>query len=126
MRSILLDTSVWIEHFKKTEKSEKITSSLKENLVYTCPLTLAEIANWCYKNNQQPEVFLKSIKVLSSVIELNEEILVLAAKVCYNKRKKNSKIGLIDCIIYSTASNHNLVLVTTDNDFRDLPNVEFL
>jgi len=123
---ILLDTSAWIEHFKKTEKDERVKNLLREKLIYTCPLTITEIVSWCYKNNENPSQILSAIKTLSSIVELSEEILVLSGRIYNEQRKINNKIGLIDCIIYTTALHHRLFFVTTDNDFRDLPSVEII
>lgn len=123
---MLLDTSAWVEYFKGTKEGEKVKSIIKNNVIYICPITIAELSNWCYKNNKDPVEYIKIIKNLSTYLELSEEILNLSGKIYYRLRKKNKKIGLIDCIIYTTAQIHGLELITKDNDFKNLPGVQLL
>ncbi|MBS3068267.1 PIN domain-containing protein [Candidatus Micrarchaeota archaeon] len=123
---MLLDTSAWIEYLKGTNLGGEIKSLSEKTSFYTCPLTFAEITNWVYKNNEGPEPHLQKIKNLSKILELNEDILVNSGKTYYRERKNNEKISMIDCIIYTTARYHDLILLTKDNDFKDLPYVRIL
>ncbi|MEK6981618.1 MAG: PIN domain-containing protein [Candidatus Micrarchaeota archaeon] len=126
---MLLDTSAWIEYFKETELGLKVKKFIEEKpVVYTCPITLAEISNWVYKNNEEPFPYIFKIKEISKIIELDEDMLVNAGKIYYQERiqKKNEKIGMIDCIIYSCANFHGLKLLTKDGDFGALSDVELL
>jgi len=52
---------------------------------------------------------------------LNAEIALLAAEV-----KQKYKLHIVDAIIYATAQYKNLTLVTGDQHFKDLPNVEMI
>ena len=125
---MLLDTSAWIEYFKGTGKGGKIKGFLTERktALYTCPITIAEISVWCYKNGEDPHLFLGKIKNLSALLELSEPILAASGKIYFEWRKTNDKIGLIDSIIYSTAVFHGLTLLTTDSDFKGLSNIALL
>ena len=125
--AFLLDTSVWIEYFKGSEKGKKIYSLLEgEAEINSCQLTISEISNWCCKNSINPYFYLNKIKTLSRILELSENILVLSGQIYFEQRKINDKISLIDAIIYTTAQLHGFVLMTTDRDFEGLRNVEFL
>lgn len=124
---MLLDTSAWIEYFKGSGKGTKVVSLLEDKkALYTCPLTIAEISHWCLKNKQEPLPFVRKIMTFSSVVDLNVYILVGSGKLYFEERKRNDKISMIDCIIYTTAQLHGLDLLTTDSDFRNLEGVEFL
>jgi len=124
---MLLDTSVWIDYFQATEKGAAIKSSLENNeQVYTCPLTVAEISVWCCKNNKEVSEFVQLIKNLSKILDVSEDILIESGKIYSEQRKKNNKISLIDCIIYASAKIHGLLLLTKDNDFKNLEGVKFL
>jgi|SRR3989344_3794536 len=124
---MLLDTSAWIEYFQATEKGRIIKLSLENNeQAYTCSLTIAEISVWCFKNNKEVSEFVQLITNLSTVLEINEDVLIESGKIYNELRKKNSKIGLIDCIIYASARFHGLLLLTKDNDFKNLEGVKFL
>lgn len=124
---MLLDTSCWIEYFKRTEKGGKIKELMeKTGVLYTCPITIAEISVWCHKNNKPPKDFIAAIKNLSVLLDMGSDILAESGKVYYEERKQNDKIGLIDCIIYATAQVHGLTLLTTDTDFKNLKDVKIL
>ena len=124
---MLLDTSAWIEYFKGTEKGaiiQKLFST--EMAVYTCPLTLAEVVYWCHKNNEQLAPILEKIRSLSIILDLTEEIFTKSGEIYYRERQRNDKIGMIDCIIYTSAIMHGLKIITKDRDFEKLPNVEMI
>jgi len=123
---MLFDTSAWIEYFKGTEKGQMVSNLIKNKSIYTCPITLAEISNWSHKNSEGPAQRINIIKSFSSVLELNEQILVLSGRFYAEQRKRNGKISLIDAIIYTTAKIHGLVLLTADGDFENLSSVDFL
>lgn len=124
---ILLDTSAWIEYFNSTEIGSKVKELFyKKTGVYTCPITLAEVSAWCHKNNVSPEQYIQKIRKLSVILELTEDILISSGRVYSNERKKRGKISLIDCIIYTSARFHGLVLWTKDRDFKGLIDVEMI
>ncbi|MFH2105801.1 MAG: PIN domain-containing protein [Candidatus Micrarchaeota archaeon] len=124
---ILLDTSAWIEYLTSTETGNKIRKLLYQNVgVYTCPITLAEISAWCHKNNESPEKYLETIRSLSVMLELDEDVFVASGRIYADERRKNGKISLIDCIIYTSARCHGLILWTKDRDFKGLVDVELI
>lgn len=124
---MLLDTSCWVEYFKGTEKGKKIKGLMeKQEVFYTCPITIAEISVWCHKNNKPLQDFITSIKKLSVMLDMSEDILAESGKIYHEERKSNGKIGLIDCIIYATAQIHGLILLTKDTDFRNLKDIKML
>ena len=124
---MLLDTSCWVEYFKGTEKGKKIKELMdKQEVLYTCPLTIAEISVWCRKNNKFPQDFIRSIKNLSIMLDMGEDVMSESGRIYHEAMKKNGKIGLIDCIIYATAQVHGLVLLTKDEDFKELEGAEIL
>lgn len=53
---MLFDTSAWIEFFQGTEKSKKIENILRTEENFTSIVTLAEVVNWCFKNNVQDKI----------------------------------------------------------------------
>lgn len=124
---MLFDTSCWIEYFEGTEKGKKIKEMMKkQETLYTCPITVAEISVWCHKNGKSPDNFIASIRKLSILLDISDDILTESGRIYNEERKKNGKIGLIDCIIYATASVHGLILLTKDGGFKDLKDVQIL
>jgi predicted nucleic acid-binding protein len=125
---MLLDTSAWVEFFMNTEKRETVWNTLKTKECFTSLITLAELSNWCWKNNlkDQIEPYIEGIKTNSRVLGLDEEILLNAGKLNYERKKIVKGWGLADSLLLSTAQVYGLGILTKDFDFRDLPDVEIL
>jgi len=125
---MLLDTSVWIEFFQGTEKSKKVEDILKTEENFTSIVTLAEVVNWCFKNNIQDKIkdYIEGIKNGSTILGLNEPIVILAGKINYERKRIEKNWGIMDSIILATAQIYNLKVLTKDSQFKDLPNVEIL
>ena len=62
--------------------------------------------------------------VLSYVVDLDGEIITKAMLFRYTHKKK--KLSYADCIGYEIAKLKNILFLTGDKEFKDLPNVMFL
>ena len=122
----LLDTSAWIEYFRASKKGEKIKLLLEQERVYTSAISLAEISMWANKENLDLDPIIHNLKTISTIIPIEEELLLATGKVYCNLRKIKNKICLIDSLIYTTGIFHGLNIVTKDSDFEGLYNVEML
>jgi predicted nucleic acid-binding protein len=125
---MILDTSAWIEFFMDTKKREIVWAALKEKECFTSIITLAEISNWCCKNNLQHQIepYVDGIKTNSKVLGVDEEILINAGKLNYERKKIVNGWGMADSVLLSTAQVYGLEILTKDFDFRDLPDVQIL
>jgi predicted nucleic acid-binding protein len=125
---MLLDTSVWIEFFQGAEKSKRVEDILKTEENFTSIITFAEVVNWCLKNNIQDKIkdYIEGIKNGSTILGLNEPIVILAGKINYERKRIEKDWGMMDSIILATAQIYNLKVLTKDSQFKDLPNVEIL
>jgi|SRR3989344_7021637 len=121
----LLDTSAWVEYFKGSDRGEFVKKELLKKAA-TSAITLAEISQWIAKNKGDVPFAVKQIKDNSTIVQLEEDILVESGKLYEQLRSTRNKISLIDCIIYTTARIHMLPLLTSDTDFYGLPLVEML
>lgn len=125
---MLLDSSAWIEFLEDAEKSKKVVDVLKAEENYTCIVTIAEVVNWCLKNNLETKIteYVKGIAKGSEILNLTMEIVTAAGKLNYERKKIEKNWGMIDSLILSTALFYNLKVLTKDAQFKDLPNVEML
>ena len=125
---MLLDSSAWIEFLEGTEKSKKVVDVLKSEENYTCIVTIAEVVNWCLKNNLKTKIteYVEGIVKGSEILNLTMEIVTAAGKLNYERKKIEKNWGMIDSLILSTALFYNLKVLTKDAQFKDLPNVEML
>ena len=123
---MLLDTSAWIEFFIGSRKGKHVKDVLKNSDCYTSIVTLAELSNWAMRENQEAKLLIDTVKELSNIIDLDEDILILAGKLNFERKKSNKKWGMLDSFILASGTIYGLNILTKDNDFRDVPNAEIL
>ena len=85
---------------------------------------LAEIYWFALKhyNEKQSEEIYENYK--DCVVEINDETLKKAIK--FRKDHKKKDLSYADCIGYTYALENNLVFLTGDKEFENLPGVEFV
>ncbi len=114
-----LDSSIWLDHFAETSKNS--TAIIESDEVLECSiLSLYEVEKRLLKLKVQPEKIEKVLHFIKSrgiILNLNELIICQAVKCSVNYN-----LSAIDALIYASAMEHNLILVSADNDFRGLPN----
>ncbi len=123
---MLLDTSAWIEFFIGSAKGKRVKEVLDKDDCYTSIVSLAEVTNWALKENREVHYLISTIKQLSNVMELDEDITVLAGKLNFERKKIIKKWGMLDSFILASGSIYGLEIITKDGDFRDLQEVEIL
>lgn len=73
--SILVDTSVWIEYFRRGKNSKKLDLLIDENLIATNNLILTELVPFLKIRNQQKVInLLYDIYKLDLLIDWNQII----------------------------------------------------
>jgi predicted nucleic acid-binding protein len=121
---MFLDTSIIIEIFRNDKNSKKfqdLYTYIKDEPLFVSIIQIGELADWCLKNNIDPEKRITKLKQILNVIPLNEKICYDAAQLKYSIRKKGvTKFGLLDGIVLASARSINQCLLTTDSDFRKL------
>ena len=123
---MLLDSYAWVEFFEGSEKGKKVAEILKKNKCFTSIVSISEIINWTLKNNEDFEDRVKRIESLSKILNLNRDIVITAGKINFQHKKLIKNWGMLDSLIYSTALYYNLNVLTGDNHFKNLENVEML
>ena len=125
---MLLDTSAWIELFQETDRTAIVKNVLETEENFTSAITFAEIVNWCLRNKKEDKItaYLEGIRNGSTILDLNEAIIISAGKLNYERKKIVKNRGMADSLILSTSLFYNLKILTKDNHFKDLENVEML
>lgn len=118
----LLDSFAWIEYFMGSDKGVRVRDYVDgSEPLYTPSICLTEVKSRYLRDGKDPSARIKFIVERSFIVHLDEKIALLAADV-----KHEFKLHTVDAIIYATAKSKNLVLVTGDSHFKNLPNVEML
>ena len=114
--SVLVDSSVWIEYFRKGTETA-LDALIDENLVVANDLVLAEILPALHMRRQR-----KLIGILKEItrypVEVDWEEIVQMQITCF--RHGINKVGIPDLIIAQHAMQNGLQLLSRDKHFEKL------
>lgn len=117
--SKLIDSSVWLAYFFNGDCSNIIDTG---EVFLVSALSLFEIKNKLLKSRAEQAKVTKCIeffKKRSIIVPIDERIAEKAVDFALKY-----KLGAVDALIYTTAQQNGAVLLTLDNDFRGLCDVE--
>lgn len=119
MDKVLVDTSAWIEFFKKKEPYHSIISGLiDDNRICCIGVILAELIQGAKSDKELAVLkdFLHVFDFLHEDVTLWEK----AGALSYTLHKKGKTIGLADCFIAVIANTNKSYLLTLDKDFENI------
>jgi len=117
-KKIIIDTSVLIEYFRKTDKNKTtlVQISLDFNTIYISSITEFEIFNGATPNQIQ---FWNELISKLTILDFDSQAARVAATVVNNLKKKRKSIDKPDLFIASTALVHKMSLATLNKkDFE--------
>ncbi len=121
--SKFLDSSAWLSYFYA--ENDEIKSIIESNIVLLASsISIFEIKNKLIKDKSEDIKIKKSIDFIKKralIINVDEEI----AEKAVDFSIKN-KLYTVDALIYASCLINNSILITLDNDFRDLNSVNAL
>lgn len=128
MTKIVVDAFAWIEYLKGSDKGSNVKKLLETdyNEIITCSTTIAEVISKVLRTNQDAQIALNHINNFSKVIEVSQEISVLAGEIHFNEKKKNENFGMLDSFVAATARKINAKILTGDNDFKNFKETIFI
>jgi len=118
---IVLDSSSWKEFFIGSDKGAKIKEFIEKESVMTNSISLAEIADWARRNGLNESEIVMAVRKSSEVLTFSNDIAELAGKI---NSEKN--IGIANALVYATASVYGLKVLSCNETFRSLENVEVI
>lgn len=113
--SILVDTSVWVEYFRRGNNCEKLDFLIDENLVVTNDLILAELVPFLIVRKEK-----KLVQLLYNINRFHfsikwEQIIEFQAKCLKNGI---NGVGIPDLIIAQNVKQNKSKIYSLDNHFR--------
>ncbi len=118
--SVLVDTSIWIEYFRKGNDFEKLDFLIDENLVVTNDLILAELVPFLKNRDHR-----KLIKLLYNINRL--ELIINWEKIIEYQYKclKNgiNGVGIPDLIVAQNAKQNHCKIYSLGNHFQLLKDI---
>ena len=120
----IADTSVWLNYINRPESpSGRIVDSyLTNGDVQMVGPVLTEILQGCV--SQSDYDFWASRLAKMSFIDADKDTWLIASQINYGLMRRGSMLGFADLIIASLAIQHSLPLLTLDNDFERVENLE--
>lgn len=121
----VIDTWAWVEYFLGTAAGAQARSFIEGPDVATSVLTLAELAD-LHSRDRRPglEERVAFIRSRGPILEPSHRAAQEAGRLKWAQRKRGHEMGLVDAIIYETAREHGLAVVTGDPGFNGLPGLE--
>ena len=117
--SVLVDSSVWIEFFRKNEPYHGIVSQLMDTeQIVCCGVILAELLQGA-KSDREIAV-LENFPQVFTFIHETPELWAAAGKLSGRLRRKGVTVGLSDCFIAVAAASARVQLATLDSHFAAL------
>ncbi|MCS4542486.1 MAG: PIN domain-containing protein [Euryarchaeota archaeon] len=123
---MFFDSNAIIEHFLGSKRGEKVKEKLKTESCFISEISLAEIALWCCREKEDVTRRFKEIREIVEILDLNEEMYKVGAKIAFEMKKKDKSFGLMDGLILTSARSIKQKLMTKDKHFKQLEDVELI
>jgi predicted nucleic acid-binding protein len=112
----LIDTSVWIDFFRKKEPCYALVSQLlDEQTICTAGLIMAELIQGV-KTHKEVDI-IKDFVSTFEYLQDTPHIWLNAAEAAYKLRRTGTTASLSDCLIASLALHYDAELLSLDSDF---------
>ena len=112
---LVIDTGIFIEYLRKTEKSKTILASLPNDCsLFVSAVTVYELMMGA--TNEQKKKDVETLLEGVSVLPFDEEVSMKAAEIYHNLRRRNLMIEFRDIFIASTALIFQLPIKTLNKD----------
>lgn len=116
-KMVLVDTSVWIDYFRKNEEVyDKLNRLIDQGRVCCARLIVAELIQGA-KERKEVEV-IKNLLDVFPILEEREDTWFRAGVLSYNIRRKGKEVGLADCYLAIMATDSKSVVCTFDQHFK--------
>ena len=113
---VLVDSSVWIEFFRKNEPYHYVVGQLMDDgQIVCCGVILAELMQGA-KSDKELAVLEDFLHVFTFIPE-SPELWAAAGKLSYKLRRKGVTVGLSDCFIAVAAASAKIPVATLDSHF---------
>lgn len=121
----VLDSSAWIEYFIGSPRGMKIRQIVdnKANTIATPLIVLVELS--CRHRRDDIDFIeqLDFIRLHSSILGMNDDVVVPAGNLYRIMRRKNDKASIADAVIAASAQANHATIVTCDSDFTGVENI---
>lgn len=122
MDKILVDTSAWIEFFKKKEPWHGTVSGLMDDKRICCAgIVLAELIQGA-KSEKEIEI-LRDFRHVFEFLDESVDLWQAAGELSNTLQRKGKSVGLSDCYLAASAKSHQVKILTLDKHFNVIKGV---
>ena len=124
----ILDTYAWIEYTIGSNKGIIVKGLIdnQRNNFLTLECSIAELKEWCIKENKSFENILFVVRNYSSIVQIKLNNWIEAAIIKHEKRKIVKDFGLMDALLLAKQKELKCRIITGDKHFRNEKDVIFL
>jgi predicted nucleic acid-binding protein len=113
---VLVDTSAWIEFFRKKEPWYSAISGLMDDKRICCSgIILAELIQGA-KSEKELEV-LRDFRHVFEFLDESVDLWQTAGELSNTLQRKGKSVGLSDCYLAASAKSHKVKILTLDKHF---------
>lgn len=125
MASVLVDTSVWVDYFRKGESPASLLLDLllNEKKVVLCGIVEMELLQGMRPTEKEP---LSELLTALPCVETERADFQQAGELLRDLRSKGVQIPVTDGIIAALCGRHSLSLLTLDKHFEHVPDIKKL
>lgn len=109
---VLVDTSVWVSHFRR--KSNHLENFLSQEFVYCHPFVIGELA--CGHLRDRNEILYLLHELPSAIQASDKDVLIFIEK----HRLMGKGLGMVDIYLLASASLSGLLIWTEDKRLRQV------
>jgi tRNA(fMet)-specific endonuclease VapC len=122
----LVDTTWIIEYLRGNQEVIQHLRSLRDEGLSIAIVSLAELYEGVFRSNNPSsnEAALKDFLTGVTILSIDEEVCIIFGREMARLRQRGMSVGDMDLLIAATALRHNLTLLTQDQDFQRVENLD--
>ncbi|RZD14790.1 MAG: PIN domain-containing protein [Candidatus Acidulodesulfobacterium ferriphilum] len=119
---ILIDTSIWIDYFKKQNAAvvEVMDLILAKNDIYVPKVVIAELIQG--SKSEREVLVIEEFLDAFYIIDNAGSTWIKAGKLSFTMKQNGKTVNLIDCYISIMAMENNCAIYTLDKHFSEIKN----
>ncbi len=123
---MLLDTWAWAELFSDGPRCGEVRQLTSSAQRFVATPTLSELTAWSLRHARDPKRVIQDVLSRAQLLPFTQVTAQLAGEINHDARKTDATFGMVDAMIYATALQNGLQLVTGDPHFKGKPSVVML
>ena len=125
MKSVMIDSSAWLELLDGTPAGIKVKEVMNANHCLTPAVVVAEVCSRTRRKGLDVNLVFQQL-AKTEIVPLDGKVSFMAGKLHAEQRIRKPDFGIVDAIIIAAAQSSGARLLTLDQDFRTFPGVILL